>query len=59
MSDLLSALAPDEVKKLKAEIKWLNSRLQMAAGLISTMDDWKDKHPDECLNWVMSWEVEA
>ena len=45
----------------QAEIERLNTIIRIAAGYISTTDGWSDKHPEECLAWLLkqTGEVES
>ncbi len=41
-----------DYSRLLAEIERLNSVLQVAAGLISTMPEHSNKHPQDVLEWL-------
>lgn len=37
---------------LESKIEELEQQLRFAAGVISTMPQWSDKHPEEALEWI-------
>lgn len=43
------------IEELRNKIYLLEKQLQFAAGVISTMPNWSDKHPDEVLNWLYNF----
>lgn len=45
-------------KQLANENEQLQKRLRIVAGLISTTDKFRDKHPQEILNWIMNLNIE-
>jgi hypothetical protein len=54
----LDAQLCDDKRKMEdqLEIKRLNTIIHVAAGFISTTQDWCNKHPEDCLNWLLSFD---
>lgn len=45
-------------KQLANENEQLQKRLRILAGLISTMDGFRNQHPQQVLDWIMNLNIE-
>ncbi len=45
------------IAELRIQNQKLEKQLRFAAGVISTMPDWSDKHPEEVLVWIRTSDI--